>query len=130
MTSMNSLSNALSTIYNNEIRRRRECILWPASKLVGRVLRVMQKNGYIGEFEFIDDGRSGKFKVQLLGRINMCGVIRPNFSVQVEDIVDWERRYLPARDVGILIVTTSKGVESHREAREQKMGGQLLAYIY
>ncbi len=130
MTSLNPLSNALSTIYNNETRRKRECIIWPASKLVGRVLRVMQKNGYIGEFEFIDDGRSGKFKVQLLGRVNRCGVIRPNFSVQVDEIMDWEKRYLPARDIGILILTTPRGVASHKEARDQKVGGQLLAYVF
>lgn len=130
MTSVNPLSNALSTIFNNEIRRKRECIVQPASKLVGRVLRVMQKNGYIGEFEFVDDGRSGKFKVQLLGRVNRCGVIRPNFSVKVDEIVDWEKRFLPARDVGILIVTTNHGVASHKEAREQRSGGQLLAYVY
>ncbi|MEM4245927.1 MAG: 30S ribosomal protein S8 [Candidatus Bathyarchaeia archaeon] len=130
MTSLNPLSNALSTIHNNEARRKRECVLWPASKLVGQVLRVMQKNGYIGEFEYIDDGRSGKFKVQLLGRINRCGAIRPSFSVQAGEIPEWERRYLPARDVGILILTTPKGVGSHREAKEQGVGGQLLAYVY
>ncbi|MEM2122044.1 MAG: 30S ribosomal protein S8 [Candidatus Bathyarchaeia archaeon] len=130
MTSMNPLSNALSTIYNHEERRKRECIIWPASKLIGLVLRVMQKNGYIGEFEFIDDGRAGKFRVQLLGRINRCGAIRPHYPVKVEDLEDWEKRYLPSRDVGILILTTPKGIISNREASDLRMGGRLLAYIY
>ena len=130
MTLSDSLSNALSTIYNNEGRRKHECIIWPASKLVGRVLRVLQKNGYIGEFEYIDDGRSGKFKVQLLGRVNGCGAIRPRFSVALKDLEEWEKRYLPSRDVGVLVLTTPRGVLSHREAREQETGGQLLAYIF
>ena len=130
MTSMNPLSNALSTIYNNEERRKRECIIWPASKLIGMVLRVMQKNGYIGEFEFIDDGRAGKFRVQLLGRINRCGAIRPHYSVKVEKLEDWEKRYLPSRDIGILILTTPKGVISNKEAKELRTGGRLLAYVY
>lgn len=130
MTSMNPLSNALSTIYNNEERRKRECIIWPASKLIGMVLRVMQKNGYIGEFEFIDDGRAGKFRVQLLGRINKCGAIRPHYSVKVEKLEDWEKRYLPSRDIGILILTTPKGVISNKEAKELQTGGRLLAYVY
>ena len=65
---MDTLTNGLVTIINNETRNKRECIISPASKLLGRVLRIMQLNGYIGEFEFIDDGRSGKFKVQLLGQ--------------------------------------------------------------
>ena len=130
MTSMNPLSNALSTIYNNEERRKRECIIWPASKLIGMVLRVMQKNGYIGEFEFIDDGRAGKFRVQLLGRVNKCGAIRPHYSVKVEKLEDWEKRYLPSRDIGILILTTPKGVISNKEAKELRTGGRLLAYVY
>ncbi len=130
MTNINPLSNALANLYNNEERRKRESVIWPASKLIGRVLRVIQKHGYIGEFEYIDDSRSGKFKVQLLGRINKCGSVRPHFSVRIDDLEKWEKRYLPSQDVGILIITTSKGVISNKEARELKVGGRLLAYIY
>jgi small subunit ribosomal protein S8 len=130
MSSLDGLANALSTIINNERRRKRECIIWPASKLIGQVLRVMQKNGYIGEFEFIDDGRAGKFRVQLLGRINKCGVIKPRFSVKANSIELWEKRYLPSREFGMLILTTPKGVIPHTEAKEQKTGGQLIAYVY
>lgn len=124
------MSNGLTTILNNEMRNKRECIISPASKLLGKVLRVMQLNGYIGEFEFIDDGRSGKFKVQLLGRINKCGAIRPRFAVKVNEIEDWERKFLPSRDIGLLIISTSQGVLSHREAKEKGIGGRLLAFIY
>ncbi|MEM2911976.1 MAG: 30S ribosomal protein S8 [Candidatus Bathyarchaeia archaeon] len=127
---MDALSNSLTTILNNELRNKRECVISPASKLLGKVLRVMQLNGYIGEFEFIDDGRSGKFKVQLLGRINKCGAIRPRFPVKANEIEDWERKFLPSREVGLLIISTSKGVLSHREAKEKDIGGRLLAFVY
>jgi small subunit ribosomal protein S8 len=127
---MDVLSNGLTTILNNEMRNKRECVISPASKLLGKVLRVMQLNGYIGEFEFIDDGRSGKFKVQLLGRINKCGAIRPRFAVKVDEIEDWEKKFLPSREVGLLIISTSKGVLSHKEAKEKGIGGRLLAYVY
>jgi len=125
-----TLSNGLTTIINNEIRNKRECIIAPASKLLGRVLRVMQLNGYIGEFEFIDDGRTGKFRVQLLGRINKCGAIRPRYPVKADEIEKWEMTYLPSRDIGILVISTSQGVMSHREAKEKKIGGRLLAFVY
>ena len=127
---MDTLANGLTTIINNEMRRKRECIIGQASKLLGRVLRVMQLNGYIGEFEFIDDGRSGKFKVQLLGRINKCGAIKPRFAVRVGEFENWEKKFLPSRDVGIMVVSTSKGVIAHREAEEKNMGGRLLAFVY
>jgi small subunit ribosomal protein S8 len=127
---MDTLANGLTTIINNEMRNKRECIISPASKLLGRVLRIMQLNGFVGEFEFIDDGRSGKFKVQLLGRINKCGAIRPRFSVTVENFEEWEKKFLPSRDVGIMVVSTSNGVISHKEAEEKNIGGRLLAFVY
>ena len=127
---MDTLTNGLITIINNEMRNKRECIISPASKLLGRVLRIMQLNGYIGEFEFIDDSRSGKFKVQLLGRINKCGAIKPRFAVRVGGFENWEKKFLPSRDVGIIVVSTSKGVIAHREAEEKNMGGRLLAFVY
>jgi small subunit ribosomal protein S8 len=127
---MDTLANGLTTIINNEMRNKRECIISPASKLLGRILRIIQLNGYIGEFEFIDDGRSGKFKVQLLGRINKCGAVRPRFSVRVDEFEEWERKFLPSRDVGIIVISTSRGVLSHREAMEKRIGGKLLAFVY
>jgi small subunit ribosomal protein S8 len=127
---MDTLANGLTTIINNEMRNKRECIISPSSKLLGRILRIIQLNGYIGEFEFIDDGRSGKFKVQLLGRINKCGAIRPRFSVKVDEFERWEKKFLPSRDVGILVISTPRGVLSHREAMEKHIGGRLLAFVY
>jgi len=127
---MDTLSNGLTTVINNEMRNKRECIISPASKLLGRVLRIIQLNGYIGEFEFIDDGRAGKFKVQLLGRINKCGAIKPRFSMRLDEIEEWEKRFLPSRDVGIIVVSTSKGALSHKEAKEKHVGGKLLSFIY
>ena len=87
-------------------------------------------NGYIGEFEFIDDGRQGKFRVQLLGRINKCGAIRPRFAVKSKNLEKWAKTYLPSRDLGVLAISTPQGVMSHREARQKNVGGQLLAYVY
>ncbi|MEM3783605.1 MAG: 30S ribosomal protein S8 [Candidatus Bathyarchaeia archaeon] len=127
---MDALSNGLTTILNNELRNKRECVISPASKLLGKVLRVMQLNGYLGEFEFIDDGRSGKFKVQLLGRINKCGAVKPRFPVKADEIEDWEKKFLPSREVGLLIISTPKGLLSHKEAKEKGIGGRLLAFVY
>ena len=127
---MDTLTNGLITIINNELRNKRECIISPASKLLGQVLRIMQLNGYLGEFEFIDDGRSGKFKVQILGRINKCSAIRPRFAVKTGGFEKWEKQFLPSRDFGIMIVTTSQGIISHRTAEEKNIGGRLLAFVY
>lgn len=130
MPAKDVLSNLFSTIYNNEMRNKKECLIIPASKLASEVLRTMQRHKYIGEFEFIDDGLSGKLRIQLLGRVNKCGVISPRFSVGIREFPRWERQYLPAVGVGVLLVSTPKGVKSHNEAQEIGLGGRLLGYVY
>ncbi len=127
---MDPLVNALNTILLNEGRHKKECILTPASNLVGRVLRIFQTKGYVGEIEFIDDGRQGKFRVQLFGRINECKAVKPRFSVKMKGLEKYEKRFLPSRDLGTLIISTPKGVITHQEAREQNSGGRVLAYIF
>lgn len=56
-------------------------------------------SGYIGEFEYVDDHRSGKIVVELNGRLNKCGVISPRFDVGVKEIEPWTARLLPSRQV-------------------------------
>lgn len=55
--------------------------------------------GYIGEFEYVDDHRSGKIVVELNGRLNKCGVISPRFDIGVKEIEGWTARLLPSRQV-------------------------------
>lgn len=57
----------------------------------------MQKKGYIGEFEIIDDHRSKKVVVELIGRINKCGVIDPRYDVELKDFETWSNNILPSR---------------------------------
>ncbi len=133
MVMLDTLANAIASIVNAEKRAKREVVIMPASKLIANVLRVMQKEGYIGDFEYIDDGRWGKIRVTLLGRINKAGVIKPRFPVKYSELIkmpEWLRKYLPSRDIGIIVLSTSQGVMSHKEAISKKVGGVVLAYVY
>lgn len=127
---MDPLVNALNTIMAHEHRRKSECIITPASGLVGRVLRLIQSKGYVGEIEFIDDGRQGKFRVQLFGRINECQAVTPRFKTKVSEMEKWEKRFLPSRNLGTVILSTPTGVKDHNQAKEENVGGVLLAYVY
>ena len=124
------LNDAMSIIKNAALVGKRNCLINPSSKLIGRVLKVMQESGYINAFEFIEDGRAGVFKVDMKGTINNCGVIKPRYSIKRTELDKWESRYLPAQDFGVLILTTTEGVVSHMKARELGVGGKLLAYVY
>jgi small subunit ribosomal protein S8 len=125
-----TLNDAMGVIKNAERVGKGECTVRPSSKLVGRVLKVMQESGYIRQFELVEDGRSRIFRVALSGQINDCGVIRPRYSVKVADLEKYEARYLPAQDFGVLILTTTKGVVTHMEAKKGGVGGKLLAFVY
>ncbi|HDM36441.1 MAG TPA: 30S ribosomal protein S8 [Candidatus Syntrophoarchaeum butanivorans] len=127
---LDPLANAMSCIKNAESTGKPSCVVKPASKLIGAVLRVMEEAGYVRDFEFIDDGKSGIFLVGLNGRINRCGVIKPRYPVKKDEFEKYEKRFLPARGVGILIVTTPQGVISHHESKKRGIGGSLLAYVY
>ena len=124
------LSDALNVIRTHEKVGRRECLIRPASNLVREVLLLLQKNNYIGEFEFIDDGTSGAFKVQLLGNINDTNVIKPMFSVKIAEWNKWEQRYIPSKDFGMLIVSTPSGLMTNFDAKKKGTGGKLVAYVY
>ena len=129
--SMNDpLASVLSKIYNSDKVGKKECIVKPVSKTVKAVLEIMQDNGYLGESKLIEDGKSNIINVSLLGRINKCGVIKPRFSFKKESIEKYEKRYLPAKDFGIIIVSTPKGIMTHLESKEKGYGGRLISYVY
>lgn len=124
------LADALSLLKNAEIRGKGHCTIRPSSKLISGVLNLLKDKGYIGTFEHVDDGKAGIFQVKLLGNINNCGVIKPRYPIKRDDLENWESRYLPARDFGLLILTTTNGVISQDEAKKMGIGGKLLAYVY
>ncbi|MBI2172679.1 MAG: 30S ribosomal protein S8 [Candidatus Aenigmarchaeota archaeon] len=123
------LSDVLYVMNNAEKIGRATCTI-PASNLVKNVLKVLQKENYIGSFEFADDGKSGHFAVELIGKINFSRSIKPRFFVKKDDYEKWEKRYLPAKGYGVMIVSTSKGVMSQKEAEKLGIGGRLLGCVY
>ncbi|RLJ08142.1 MAG: 30S ribosomal protein S8 [Candidatus Aenigmatarchaeota archaeon] len=123
------ISDIFTTIRNAEALGKKECIV-PASNLAKNILKIMQKEKYIGEVSYIEDGKGGKLRIQLLGKINECGAVRPRFSAGKDEIIKFEKRFLPAADIGILILSTSQGVMTHKDAKKRSIGGVLLGYVY
>ncbi len=124
------LSNALVNIKNHENAAKRQCSVAPVSKLIGSILEVLKENGYIESFEKEGDDVKRSFRVSLGGTINECRAIKPRYAVKKDSFEKYEKRYLPSRDMGILVVSTSQGIFSHREAKKKNIGGRLLAFVY
>jgi small subunit ribosomal protein S15Ae len=130
MVRMNTLADCLKSIVNAEKGGKRQVLIRPSSKVILRFLRLMQKHGYIGEFEVVDDHRSNKIVVNLLGRLNKCAVINPRFDVQVKDLDKITSQLLPSRQFGFVVLTTNVGIIDHEEARHKHLGGKLLGFFY
>ncbi|CAH8568721.1 unnamed protein product [Schistosoma rodhaini] len=128
MVRLNVLADALKSICNAERRKKRQVLIRPSSKVIIRFLRVMQRKGYIGEFEIVDDHRSGKIVVQLNGRLNKCGVISPRFDIGVRETEKWTRNLLPSRQFGYDV--TCGGIMDHEEAHRKHLGGKLLGFFF
>jgi small subunit ribosomal protein S8 len=119
---LSKLDNASRTL-NKEVTLKR-------SKLLREVLEVLKKNSYVGTYEEIEDGKQGLFKVNLLGTVNSCKAIKPRFSVALDELETYEQRFLPAKDFGVLIISTNKGLLTQKEMKEENIGGTLLGVCY
>lgn len=124
------LANVMSKILNYERIGREAVSLYPVSKLAKTVLDILNRNGYVGSFEEQVTTRGTALKLNLLGTINDVGVIKPRFAVNKVDFEKFEKRFLPARGVGVIIISTSKGLMTLEEAKKENVGGRLIAYCY
>ncbi|KAL8839005.1 MAG: hypothetical protein Q9170_001936 [Blastenia crenularia] len=126
MVKTSVLNDALNAINNAEKAGKRQVLIRPSSKVIVKFLSVMQRHGYIGEFEEVDDHRSGKIVIQLNGRINKTGVINPRYNVRIADFEKWVVKLLPSRQFGYIVLTTSSGIMDHEEARRKHVAGKII----
>lgn len=124
------LANVLSYINNHEKIGRKEITVANNSKVIRKILDILNANNYLGSYTEIDDGKGKLLNINLLGNVNKTGVIKPRFNVKKDEYEKFEKRYLPAKDFGIIIVSTSKGMMTHNEAKTQGLGGRLICYCY
>lgn len=125
-----ALAATLSKVMNAEKVGKREVLVKSSSKLIKNVLTIFNEHKYLGLFEESEDRQNIALKINLLGNINRCGVIKPRFSTKQNNFEKWEKRYLPAKGYGILVVSTSLGLMTHDQAKDKKIGGKLIAYCY
>jgi len=124
------IANMFSNILNAEKAGKKEIVVEPISKLALKILEILQDLHYVGEFKCIKNGKGGIIKINLLGNVNRCGVVKPRFPVKKDNYKKFEKRFLPAKDFGVLIVSTSKGLMTHNKAQEENIGGRLVAFCY
>jgi len=109
---------------NAKRARKAEMVSYRSSKLLLQVLEMMKQYGYL-DYELTD----GKLKVSIK-ELNHCIAVKPRYAVNMKNLEKYVRRFLPARNFGYVIISTSKGLMTHQEAKENKLGGSIIAYFY
>jgi small subunit ribosomal protein S8 len=127
---LDPLADALSNIKNCEMVGKREVVIYPASKLLKGVLKILKEHGYIEDYKYYENHRGGVFKVILRGRIHDIKAIKPRFPVKHKEIEQWEQKFLPSWTMGLLIISTPRGIMTNEEAKKEGIGGRLIAYVY
>ena len=130
MTTNDPLAATLSKIDNATKVSKQSITVFGTSKLIKSILKILQANEYILDVMYEENVRGGKAVIALSSIINHCGSIKPRFKVKKTELEKFEQRYLPAKGFGILIISTSKGLMTNVEAKEQNIGGRLIAYCY
>jgi small subunit ribosomal protein S8 len=133
MNNQDPIADMLTRIRNaNRVGRR--LVIVPKSKICTGIAQVLKDEGYIEEYDIIDDvgGKQGTIRVKL------------KYSMSGEKVIHaLDRASKPGRRIyrgvgdlprilngmGIAVVSTSKGVMSDRKAREQNVGGELLCTV-
>jgi len=124
------LAVALSNISNAEKIGKPECTIQVSSRIIKKVLDIFKANDYLNGYVLGGSTKKPLLTVSLNGNINKCAAIKPRFAIKLENFEKFEKRFLPAKDFGFLILTTQKGIITGIEAKEKKIGGRLLAYVY
>lgn len=124
------ISDAISKIKNAEKAGKNQVIIKPISNLLLKILDLLKEKGYVGSYEIHQDSKGNFIVLNLIHSINDISTIKPRFPVKVDDYEKFEKRYLPAKDFGIIIVSTDKGLMTHIDAKAKKLGGKLIAYCY
>jgi small subunit ribosomal protein S8 len=123
------ISDALNTLMNAKKIERTEVRINRISKFLISIFEMMKEQKYI-DFEVKDADESKPYVIVKILKLNMCKAIKPRYSVTVDRIDKYLRRYLPSRNFGTVIVSTNKGLMSHEEAAKNNLGGSLIAYYY
>lgn len=131
MNNQDPIADMLTRIRNaNRVGRR--LVVVPRSKICKGIAQVLKDEGYIEEFDVIEDSAQGQIRIKLRYQVNGDRVIHTLDRASKPGCRTYNKvNELPKvlNGMGIAIVSTSKGVMSDRKAREENVGGELICTV-
>jgi len=121
------------TVVRNAIMSRKKTVTIKRSSMLEGIMDIIKKEGFIENYQVIEDTRQGKIKVYLKWTEDGTSVIENLKRISTPGL----RKHVQAKDVkevmggvGISIISTSKGLLTDREAREQGVGGEVICQVW
>lgn len=125
--SQDIVADGLNMIRNAKKAKKDTLSIKNISNLLIEILKIMKQKGAIKKYKINSKNKSVEVSI---GDFNECKAIKPRFSVNKNQIEKYRRRYLPSRNLGVMILSTNKGLMTHEETQEENIGGSLVAYFY
>ena len=125
--SQDIVADALNMMRNAKVAKKENVVVKRTSTLLIEILKIMKQRGAVKKYKINTKNNSVEIT---LGEFFDCRAIKPRFTVKADQVEKYRRRYLPARNLGTLVVTTNQGLMTHEEAQEKNIGGSLIAYFY
>ena len=120
------------TRIRNANQAKHASVEMPASRLKLEILAVLKNEGFISEYEKVEDGKQGVIKVTLKYN-NKERVIKGLKKISKPGLrVYAKSSELPKvlNGLGVAIISTSNGIMTDREARQKKLGGEIIAFVW
>ena len=122
------------TRLRNAIKAKHRVVEIPASNLKKEITKILFEKGYILNYKFVEEGPQGSIKIALkYDPVNKVNAIKTLKRISTPGL----RRYVGYKDMprvlnglGIAVLSTSKGVMTDKEARDLKIGGEVLCFVY
>ncbi len=128
--SKDTFSDALTHIKNSDFVAKPMCNINIVNSLLLNTLKILKSEKYIENFDVKTNDCKKNVIVSLNGMLTNLKAVKPRYPVSYTELEKFEKRYLPSRNVGILILSTPQGLKTHVEAKKEKIGGRLIAYVY
>jgi len=125
--SQDIVADALNMILNAKKARKESVKINRISNLLIEIMKIMKHKGAVKKYKI--DSKTKAVEVTF-GDFIECKAVKPRFTVGKDEIKKYERRYLPARNMGTIVISTNKGLMTNEEAQEKGVGGVLISYFY
>jgi small subunit ribosomal protein S8 len=122
------------TRLRNAIKAKHRVVDVPASNLKKEITKILFEKGYILNYKFVEEGPQGMIKIALkydpINKVNAIKCLKRISTPGLRRYTGYKEMPRVLNGLGVAVLSTSKGIMTDKEARDLKIGGEVLCYVY